>query len=153
MGTHVTLPIEELTNRQLHLHLIDLLNRQAGTLNRLDTFMTNLSQSVEDLTGAVDAIGVRFNEILDPLLAANADLRSQVQALLDADVIEDAEQAAALQAAMDAQDQAAAQIQEQVTELNAIGTTPEPSPEEPPADQPPADQPPAEEPPTEQPPA
>lgn len=140
MGTSVRIPLEELTNRQLHLHLIGLLDRQAVILNRLDSIVSNLPQSLDDLTAAVDAVAARFNDVVDPLVTANADLRTQVQQLIDSDVIEDAEQAAALQAAMDAQDAAAERIQEQVTELNAIGSgsTEEPGDggtgEEPPAD-------------------
>lgn len=151
----VSVPLKDLSKRQLLLHLVAMqtamakaIAKQATSLRRLESFMSTLDQSVDDLTAAVDAVGVRFNETIDPLLSANADLRTQVQALLDADVIEDAEQAAALTAAMDAQDAAAAEIQSNVDRLNEIGS----STEEPPVDQPPVDQPPVEDPPADQPP-
>lgn len=114
------IPLSELTTRQLMFHL----------LNRTETLMADLTQSVADLQAAVDDIGIRFNEQLAPLQQALADATAEVQRLVDEDVLEDAAQADALNALLQQASDAADQINSQVDELNSIGA----APEEPPAD-------------------
>lgn len=77
--------------------------------------MADLTQSLADLTDAVDAIGVRFQGLVVPLQEA---LEAAQTAL-----------AAALNDALAAAAAAGDEIESQVTELNAIGTPVEPTPE------------------------
>jgi len=117
----VSLPLDELTDRQIHLHLIDLFESQVTTLKSLEHKMADLTQSVADLETAVDAINVRF---ADALVGLQAALDTATTALADMTVDDEAQKAALAQALADAQ-AAADAVSGQVTELNAIGAAPE----------------------------
>lgn len=121
----VTVPLNELTNHQLLLHLH----------NRLETTMADLSQSVSDLQAAVDGVAQRFTDQIGPLTQALSDAQA---ALANLTVQDEADKQALADALASAQT-AADSIESQVTELNDIGAAA-------PADQPPADQPPAQDP-------
>lgn len=114
-ATSATLPLTELTDRQLLLHLH----------KRLETFMADLNQSVTDLQQAVDDVAGRFTGVVDPLKQALSDAQT---ALGNLQVQDDADKAA-LQAALDNASSQADQIESQVTELNSIGSNPAPAPE------------------------
>lgn len=108
------IPLSELTTRQLVFHLLD----------RTETLMADLNQSVADLQAAVDAVGARFTGLIDPLKQSLSDAQS---ALADLQVQDDADK----QALQDALDNASAQadsIEGQVSELNDIGSEPAPEP-------------------------
>ena len=110
----VTIPLDQLTDRQLHLHHIGLLSRQAALLDRLDAFMADLTQSVAALQSAVDTMAVRFasqNGVLTEALAAAQAAADQA----NTELIE----------ALNTAQQAAAQIDAEVAELNSIGARPE----------------------------
>jgi len=143
----VSVPIYELTNRQLHLHLIDLYERQVTVLNRLEKHMADVNQSLEDLEAAVDSINSRFAA---QLLALNSALQEAKQALADEELDDAATQDALNQALADAET-AANRINTQVQELNAIGAEPETEvePDETPVDETPIEEP-AEGTPTEE---
>lgn len=138
----VSLPLSELTNRQIHLHLIGLYEEQVATLKSLETHMADLSQSVADLESAVDAINARF---AGQLLALNTALQEAKQALADEELDDVATQDALNQALANAES-AANQINTQVQELNAIGAEPstEVEPDETPVEETPIEEPPAE---------
>ena len=120
----VTLQLDELTDRQLLLHVV------IPTLNALEKKMTDLSSSVDDLKNAVDGVAQR----LLPEIAALEDALAAAQA-------DDAD-AAAAQADAEA---AVANIRNEVDRLNALGTDPstpvdtETPPAEPPEVEVPAD--------------
>jgi capsule polysaccharide export protein KpsE/RkpR len=141
----VNVPLGELTQRQLLVHHISLLEEQVQILRRLEIFMANLDQSVEDLTAAVDDIGVRFQQTLEPLRQALSDAQAAFSELS----LEDEATKQALADALSAADSAASDIEAQVAELNQIGTPPSDTPpsDTPPSDtEPPADTPAADEP-------
>jgi peptidoglycan hydrolase CwlO-like protein len=121
----VSLPLDQLTTRQLVLYLIDTLEKQ----------MADLNQSVAELEAAVDAINVRFATELQNLQHA-LDAANEA---LAAEELDDAAKDAALQEALAEASSAALAITNQVAELNAIGaepTTPvEPDPDGPHPDQ------------------
>jgi peptidoglycan hydrolase CwlO-like protein len=121
----VSLPLDQLTTRQLVLYLIDTLEKQ----------MSDLNQSVADLEAAVDSINVRFATELQTLQHA-LDAANEA---LAAEELDDAAKDAALQEALGEASAAALSIANQVAELNAIGaepTTPvEPDPNAPYPDQ------------------
>lgn len=116
----VPVPLDRLTNRQLHLYLVHLLQQQQEILNRLDGFMTDLTQSVGDLQAAVDNMAVRFASQLQPLQQALADAQAQVATLQ----LEDQAQVQALNDALANASSAADAIQAEVAELNGIGAEP-----------------------------
>ena len=99
----VSIPLTELTGRQLLLYVV------LPSLTTLENKMTDLSQSVDDLKGAVDGVAQRLlpeiAALEDALAAARAD---------DAD-------AAAVAADAEA---AVANIRTEVDRLNALGTDP-----------------------------
>lgn len=99
----VSLPTTELTAEQLLLHVV------IPTLNRLEQKMTDLSQSVDDLKGAVDGVAQR--------------LLPQIATLEDALAAAQADDATAASVAADAQ-AAVANIRTEVDRLNALGTDP-----------------------------
>lgn len=117
----VTLRLEELTDRQLHLHHIRLLEEQNALLKSLERHMADLQQSVSDLQEAVDGVNARVagqvQSLTDALGAAN-------QALAD-EALDDAAREAALTDALAEAQAAADAIQGQVEELNAIGAEPD----------------------------
>lgn len=125
----VSVPIHELTDRQIHLHLIGLYEDQVATLKKLEHFMADLNKSIADLESAVDNINVRF---ATELLNLQNALATANQALAD-EQLDDAEREQALSDALAAADAAAAAIDSQVGELNSIGAAPEEpvEPEEP----------------------
>lgn len=127
----VSVPLHDLTDRQIHLHLISLYEKQAATLKHLEHFMADLNQSVEDLEQAVDAINERF---ATQLLTLKGALDQANQALADEE-LDDAAKDQALQDALGEAQSAADQISSQVEELNAIGADPE-TPVEPDPNQP-----------------
>jgi peptidoglycan hydrolase CwlO-like protein len=126
----VSIPLGELTDRQLHLHLIGLLDRQVAVLTSLEHHMADLTTAVTDLQAAVDGINSR-------IAGQVADLQSQIDAgksaLADMTALDEADKAA-LQAALDGAQTAADSIEGQVDELNAIGAAPETPVEPAPAD-------------------
>lgn len=83
--------------------------------------MSNLTESVASLQTAVDDVAVRFNDQLTPLQQALSD----AQAALEAAHIEDEAQNQAIADALAAADAAASEINNQVTELNALGANPD----------------------------
>lgn len=117
----VPVPIHELTDRQIHLHLIGLYEAQVAVLKSLEHQMADLNQSVADLEEAVDAINVRFATEVANLQSA---LDAANQALADEE-LDDAAKDQALADALAQADAAAAAINSQVEELNAIGANPE----------------------------
>ena len=117
----VNIALADLTNRQLKLHLIKLLEDQVKTNRRLEQFMSNLSSSVEDMQTAVDTMAVRFASQMGPLTESLAAAQA---ALADLQVSSDADKAA-LQAALNEMETAAASINSDVAELNAIGAAPD----------------------------
>lgn len=127
----VSLPLDELTDRQLHMFHIRLLVEQTATLKSLEKHMADLSQSVADLQSSVDSINVRFATEVAGLQSA---LDSANQALADEE-LDDAARDQALQEALDEANAAAEAINAQVEELNSIGADPETpvEPEEQPA--------------------
>lgn len=100
---------------------MELVEQQSQTLGRMEFQMNNLDQSVANLQAAVDAINVRFAGQVASLTAALADAN---QALAD-EALDDASREAALAEALASADAAAAAINEQIVELNAIGANPE----------------------------
>lgn len=133
----VSLPLDELTDRQLHVYHIRLLAEQTATLKALEHQMADLNQSVADLEAAVDSINVRFATEVQNLQTALADAN---QALEDEE-LDDAAKDQALADALAAADAAASAIDSQVEELNAIGAEPDVpvEPEEQPAEETPAE--------------
>lgn len=140
MGT-VEIEIDDLTNRQLHLLLVDLLVEQAAHNNRLEVFMSSLTESVSAMQAAVDNIAVRFasqNQVL-------TDALENAQTALADSEIEEGEAKTALEEALAEAQSAADSINADVTELNSIGAAPdvpvEPVPVEelppPPSEEPP----------------
>jgi predicted nucleic acid-binding Zn-ribbon protein len=127
----VLLPLDQLTDRQIHLHLISLYDGILTTLTSLEKQMADLNQSVADLEAAVDSINERFAR---QLLTLKGALDSANQALADEE-LDDQAKDAALQEALGNAQAAADQISEQVKELNEIGADPEtpvePNPDEP----------------------
>jgi peptidoglycan hydrolase CwlO-like protein len=117
----VSLPIDQLTDRQIHIHLIGLYEKQVTILTSLEHQMADLNQSVADLEVAVDAINVRF---ADALVGLQSALDAATSSLADMTVDDEAQKAALTQALADAQ-AASDTISGQVTELNAIGAAPE----------------------------
>lgn len=126
----VKIPLHQLTDRQLTIHLVDLLGRQVETLERLDSFMADLSQSVADLQAAVDNIATRFAAQLTPLQEALSQAQQQVSQLQS----EDQEQVAQLNQLLSDASAAADAIQSEVSELNSIGANPETPVEETPSE-------------------
>ena len=122
----VSVPLDQLTARQLLINLTRLLQKQQVTLNRLDSLMTDLSQSVDDLKNAVDGVAQR--------------LLPEIAALEDALAAAQADDADAATIAADAQ-AAVANIRTEVDRLNALGTDPS-TPVD--TDTPPAEPPPVE---------
>jgi peptidoglycan hydrolase CwlO-like protein len=121
MGVTVKVPLEDLTDRQLHIYLLSrlhLLEEVHASQIRIEAHMADLSQSVSELTSAVDAIGVRFQEVVQPLHQALADAQ---KALADEE-LDDAAKDQALADALAAAEAAGSEIQAQVAELNQIGT-------------------------------
>ena len=120
----VSIPTDELTDRQLLLYVV------LPTLNSLEKKMTDLSQSVDDLKNAVDGVAQR--------------LLPEIAALEEALAAAQADDADAAQAAADAE-AAVANIRTEVDRLNALGTDPstpvdtETPPAEPPEVEVPAD--------------
>ena len=106
----VSLPLDQLTTRQLVLYLIDTLEKQ----------MADLDKSVSDLEAAVDNINVRFAGELQTLQTALAEAH---QALADEE-LDDAAKDQALEEALAQADSAAQRIRSQVDELNSIGADP-----------------------------
>lgn len=133
MARRVLVPLHELTDRQIHLHLIGLYESQVALLKSLEHQMADLTQSVADLEASVDAINVRF---ATQLLALNNALTAAQEALV-AEELDDEAKDAALAEALGQAEAAAAAIDAQVSELNAIGAEPEvPVEPEEPTDQP-----------------
>lgn len=117
----VSVPLDQLTTRQLLINLTRLMQKQQATLNRLDAFMADLTSSVADLQAAVDNMAVRFASQLQPLQQALADAQAQVATL----ELEDQAQQEALNTALQNAADAAEAIQNEVTELNSIGAAPD----------------------------
>jgi peptidoglycan hydrolase CwlO-like protein len=117
----VRVPLHELTDRQIHLHLIGLYESQVTLLKSLEHQMADLNQSVADLESAVDQINVRF---ATQLLALQNALTAANEALA-AEELDDAAKDAALAEALGQAQAAADSINSQVEELNAIGAEPE----------------------------
>ena len=105
----VSVPLDQLTPRQLLVNLTRLWQKSQTTLNRLDKLMTDLSQSVDDLKNAVDGVAQR--------------LLPEIAALEDALAAARADDADAATIAADAQ-AAVANIRTEVDRLNALGTDP-----------------------------
>lgn len=138
----VSIPLNELTDRQVHLHLIGLYEELVSTLKSMEHQMADLNQSVADLEQAVDSINARF---AGQLLSLKEALDAANQALADEELDDEATQQALTEALAQAES-AANQINSQVQELNAIGNEPD-TPVEPdpsPVDETPIE-PPAEE--------
>ena len=121
MVTSIPVELSDLTDRQVHLHLIGLLSRHADVLDRLDTFMADLTGSVSALQGAVDSVALRWASQMVPLTDA---LRAAQEAAAAAE-ISNAEQQAALDSALAEAQTAADAIQSEVDELNALGAEPD----------------------------
>lgn len=124
MAVMVEVPLRNLTDRQLHIYLLEklhLLEEVHESQLRIEANMADLSKSVEDLQAAVDGVASRFAGQLAPLTEALAE----AQAALDAAEIEDEEQNQALADALSKADNAASAIDEQVNELNSLGADPE----------------------------
>lgn len=94
---------------------------------RMEKRMSELSEAVTQLQGAVDGVAQRLLPQIDALEEANTSL----QTALEAAQLDDADAAAAL---VEAQEAAAA-IRAQVEELNTLGASPDTPIEEVPADQ------------------
>ena len=116
----VLIDVDKLSSRQLHHVVITMLETQALTLQRLDTFMTDLTASVASLQTAVDGVAVRFASQLVPLTEALATAQSALDAL---QVQDDADKAALAAALADAST-AADSINSDVSQLNALGADP-----------------------------
>lgn len=140
----VDVPLEQLTDRQLHIHHIELFQQQVGVLTRLEKFMSDLTTSVASLQGAVDNMAVRFASQIVPLTEALA----QAQSDLDAAEGLNEETTAALQDSLNNAQAAADAINAEVAELNSIGAAPDVPVEPVPVEELPA--PPSEETPTEE---
>lgn len=124
----VQLPLDQLTNRQLHLHLIDLLETQAHHNQRMEQFMSQLDQSVEGLQTAIDDLTVRLASQNAALTQAVSDANAALAVMTAEDVSDQAALDQALldlQAALDNAAAASAAIDGDVTALNAIGAAPE----------------------------
>jgi peptidoglycan hydrolase CwlO-like protein len=119
--SHVPVPIHELTDRQIHLHLLNMYDNVVTLLKSLEHQMADLNQSVADLEASVDAINVRF---ATQLLALQNALTEANDALAAEDLDDEAREQALSEALASAQSAADA-IDSQVTELNAIGAEPE----------------------------
>lgn len=124
----VDVPLEEMTDRQLLLHIARYVESQV-------ILMAELDQSVADLQAAVDAVAQRFNDVVGPLNQALADAQVAVAALQ----VDDAATHQQLLDALNNAQAAANEIEAQVSELNAVGApapapepAPEPAPTEPP---------------------
>lgn len=100
--------------------LVYLIRDIVPIIVRTDKNVADLTQALDDLTASVDAIGVRFNDLITPLQQALADSQ---QALADLQVSDDATKQA-LTDSLAAAQTAADAVEEQVTELNQIGTPP-----------------------------
>lgn len=135
----ISLPVDQLTDRQIHLHLIGLYERQVAVLESLEKHMADLNQSIADLETAVDNINTRF---AGQLLTLKSALDDAHQALADEE-LDDAAKDQALQEALANAESAANQINTQVQELNAIGSEPETpvEPDETPVDETPIEPP------------
>lgn len=118
--TSISVKLEELTDRQLRLHLIFLLTEQHVILYRLDKHMSDLTQSVADLQGAVDTMAIRFASQVTPLTEA---LNLAQEALADLTVEDEATKQKLADALSEAAS-AASSIESEITELNSIGAEP-----------------------------
>ena len=116
----VSLPLDQLTDRQLTLFHISLLDEQVQTLRRLDYFMSDLASSVASLQAAVDTMAVRFNAQNQVLTDALANATQQLEALQ----IDDDAAKQSLADALAAASAAAEEIDSNVAELNSIGAEP-----------------------------
>ncbi len=135
---NVSVPIRELTDRQLLLHLAETVEEQTNATNRMEKQMATLKTAISDLQNAVDGVAVRLNGLVEPLRQSLVEYQERVSAL----ELEDATQVAELER-LGAEAQAAVdEIGAQVDELNALGADPstpvepepvdpEPTPEEP----------------------
>lgn len=106
--------LAEATDRQL---LLEIAHRVIG----LENVVASLQQAITDLKDAVDGVSTRVLDLISPLRQALTDAQVQVVTLAtqhDADV-------AALTAAINTADDAAAGIESEVAELNQIAA-PEP---------------------------
>ena len=110
----VPVPLNELTDRQLHLHLVSLYTKHARVLERLESFMANLTESVAALQGAVDNVAIR-------LATRVATLSDAVAAAVAAGAADEA----ALQEALTEAQAAADAINAEIAELNSLGAEPD----------------------------
>jgi ABC-type transporter Mla subunit MlaD len=116
----VSIPLTELTEQQLLLYVV------LPQLNKMESKMTDLSASVDDLKNAVDGVAQR--------------LLPEIAALEDALAAAQADDATAASVAADAQ-AAVQNIRTEVDRLNALGTDPSTpvDTETPPAEPPPVE--------------
>lgn len=127
----VQIPLADLTQRQLLIYQVGLWNRTVKTLEKVESFMSELTTSVAALQTAVDEVAVRFAGQVGPLTAA---LTAAQEALAAATLDDEADAQAIADALAEAQ-AAAASIDSDVAELNALGANPD-VPVEPPVDVP-----------------
>lgn len=157
MDDLASIPLDELTTRQMmrvNLRALERLSDLVVALTqRMEHHMTTLEEATAALAGAVDRIGGVITLVEQgraDAVAAAAAAQAALDAANAADVVEDADYAAQIQALKDAlaaandalnaqivkADEASAAISAQVDELNAMGGSPEPTPEPEPVPEP-----------------